>query len=282
MSTSRLTRDSDAVVDSPRSEQGLACTLPGSCLYEGVVRHRRFSPVRHDFRYSLFMACLDLADLDRALRYPGLWSTAPFSLYRFRRSDYHGSPTENLEDSVRHTVETLTGRRPTGPIRLLTQLRCFGLVMNPVSFYYCLSATGDDVETLLADVTNTPWGERHVYTLSSQDATRTVWRASCSKEFHVSPFMPMEMEYRWRVTYPGNRLSVHIENYADAERVFDASLHLRRVELSAGAVVGQTLRHPFVTWQILAGIYWQALRLWRRGVPFHPHPRTTSENGKAA
>lgn len=279
MTSSSLTTDQIPGDESRTGVSRGASDLPACCLYEGLVRHRRFSPVPHEFRYSLFMACLDLAELESGLRYPCLWSAAPFSFYRFVRRDYHGPADESLENSVRNTVESLTGQRPTGPIRLLTQLRCFGLVMNPVSFYYCLSPCGDEVETLLADVTNTPWGERHVYALSPQDESRTIWRARCSKEFHVSPFLPMEMEYRWRVSSPGRRLSVTIENFANDERVFDASLCLKRVELSAAAIVGQTLKHPLMSWQILAGIYWQALRLWRRGVPFHPHPERRSETG---
>lgn len=279
MTSSRSAAGNTPNVESSCDGIDSGSRLTGSCLYEGVVRHRRFVPVRNDFRYSLFMTWLDLADLENALRYPGLWSAAPLSFYRFVRSDYHGSAEKSLDDCVRNTAESLSGRRPTGPIRLLTQLRCFGLVMNPVSFYYCLSESGDAVQTLLADVTNTPWGERHVYAFSPSDESGRVWRADCSKEFHVSPFMPMEMDYRWRVSTPGNRLSIHIENHRHNERVFDASLVLKRVELSAVSIAAQTVKHPLMTWRILAGIYWQALRLWRRGVPFHPHPETRSKTG---
>lgn len=243
-----------------------------SCLYEGVVRHRRHAPVPHAFQYRLFLAYLDLSEIDRVFRIPGLWSTSRFSLAQFRRSDYHGAADRPLADCVRETVFEKSGREVTGPIRLLTQLRYFGLVVNPVSFYYCFDAAGERLEAILAEVTNTPWGERHSYVLCWDTQAGRVQRFDGEKEFHVSPFLPMDMSYAWRVSEPGQRLTVHLENHDETGCVFDASLVMRRRELAMASVGRAVLRYPFMPARVLAGIYWQAFRLWRKKAPFFPHP----------
>lgn len=235
-----------------------------SCLYAGEVRHRRFRPAPHRFRYRLFMVYLDLDETEEAFRGRWLWSARRPAPAWFRRRDFLGDPSRPLADEVRRTVEERTGRRPEGPIRLLTHLRYFGYSFNPVSFYYCFR--GDEVEAIVAEITNTPWKERHRYVVAGLGPHRF------GKEFHVSPFLPMEMTYRWRFTTPGATLAVHMENETREGTAFDATLSLERRELTGGACARALLRHPVMTAKVSLGIYYQALRLFLKRAPFHVHP----------
>jgi hypothetical protein len=235
-----------------------------SCIYEGEVRHRRLRPKRHDFRYSLYLLCLDLAELDEVFRGRWLWSTRRMAPARFRRKDYLGDPSRPLDGEVRALVEERIGRRPEGPIRLLTQLRHLGYGFNPVSFYYCLR--DGEVEAVVSEVTNTPWNERHCYVTPGLGPHRL------RKEFHVSPFMPMEQEYLWRFTAPGETLGVHMESHDAQGLLFDATLALRRRPITGRALASLLARKPLMTAKVIAAIYFQALRLWMKRVPFHPHP----------
>ena len=245
-----------------------------SCIYEGIVRHRRLSPVSHAFRYPLFMMYLDLAELPSLFDGRWLWSATGRAPARFDRADYLGSPDVELAEAVRQEAVRLIGRRPLGPIRMLAHLRYFGFLMNPVTFYYCFAPEGDRVETILAEITNTPWKERHTYALSAVDPVAGVCetRHRFSKSFHVSPFMPMEQEYEWGFSEPGRRLRVHMTNRVGGERVFDATLVLARKEISGPALAGVLARHPWMTARVAAGIYWQALRLRVKRAPYHEHP----------
>jgi DUF1365 family protein len=246
-----------------------------SAIYRGTVRHRRRSPVEHEFTYPLFMMYLDLDELPRLFESRWLWSARRPAVAWFRRADYLGDPAVPLDRAVRDLVEQRTGARPAGPIRLLTHLRYFGYRQNPVSFYYCFDATGDHVEAIVAEITNTPWGERHAYVLPAP-AGGAAHRLRARKVFHVSPFMPMDLGYDWRFTAPGSRLAVHMENLAGADRIFDATLMLERREITGASLASTLIRHPWMTASVVAGIYWQALRLWLKGAPFHPHPTTTT------
>ena len=241
-----------------------------SAVYEGWVRHRRFAPVPHAFRYRLFMMYLDLDELPRLFEgIPG-WSVERPNLASFRRRDYLGPADRPLDACVRDLVEERTGHRPAGPVRLLTHMRYLGYCFNPVSFYYCFAADGVGVESVVAEITNTPWGERHAYVLSR--APGGGLRARFAKEFHVSPFMPMTQEYDWRFGDPGRRLALHMANRQEGEVRFDATLALRRHPLEARVLARVLLAHPLMTARVSAGIYWQALRLWIKRAPFHSHP----------
>ena len=294
-----------------------------SCLYVGKVRHRRFTPVENAFTYSGSWLYLDLSELDQVFDGRWLWSTRRSAVARFRREDHLAFPEDiipealdsddwstpdeqsfgrcperggeslpPLDIAVRELVEAAGFERPVGPVRLLTQPRYFGYAMNPVSFYYCFDADDQQVQTIVAEVNNTPWNERHCYILdrSNQPADSTCipqtsepkiersasparrLRFRHGKRFHVSPFMEMDMDYRWSIVAPANTLTVHIENWRNQNRLFECTLHLKRRPISGRHLAGSLLRYPFMTGKIAAGIYWQALRLWWKKIPFVPHP----------
>ena len=249
-----------------------------SALYIGRLRHRRFAPREHRFNYRLFMMYVDLAELDEVFRGRWLWSARRPALAWLRRADYLGDPALPLDTAVREHVAAQTGVRPSGPIRMLTHLRYFGVGFNPVTFYYCFDANDTRVESIVAEITNTPWNERHAYVLSNAaaDSTPRALRYRFAKEFHVSPFMPMEMDYDWSFGVPGERLSVNMQNFQQGARVFDATLDLTRREIGAGALARALLAFPCMTATVIAGIYLQAFKLWFKRIPFYAHPSRTT------
>ncbi|HEX8976034.1 MAG TPA: DUF1365 domain-containing protein [Solirubrobacteraceae bacterium] len=240
-----------------------------SCLYEGTIRHRRREPARA-FTHRLALAYVDLAELPQLLdgrlvrRWPGL--------LRFRRRDYLGPAGIPLDVAVRDRVTALGGARPTGPIRVLTQLRSWGVCFNPVSFYYCFEPGGRRLQAVLAEVTNTPWRERHAYLLCADGEPAPVLRSRFRKALHVSPFMGMDHVYEARASEPGPTLSVHIASHRNGETMFDATLALERRELTPPSAARLSARYPLAAGRVLALIYGHALGLKLAGARVHPHP----------
>ena len=243
--------------------------MTASAIYEGTIRHRRFAVRTHEFRHRLALLYVDLGELEGLLG--GRLAGVRPGLVRFRRSDYLGDPAVPLADAVRAQVERCTGRLTGGPVRLLTQLRTFGHCFNPVSFYYCFSPA-EQLEAVVAEVTSTPWGERHAYVLERTDDGR-ILEASHAKRLHVSPFMGMEQSYLWRVAEPGPTLSVHIESLQSQRLAFDATLSMTRAPLTRRGLASVTARYPAATLRVLGLIHGHALALKLKGVPVHPHPQ---------
>jgi DUF1365 family protein len=242
---------------------------PGSAIYEGTIRHRRFAVRERAFRHRLALLYVDLDELPGLLG--GRFVARRPGLVRFRRADYLGDPVQPLAEAVRALVARRTGADPGGPVRLLTQPRTLGHCFNPVSFYYCFAPGGERLEAVVAEVTNTPWGERHAYVLP-RGGDGPVLDGGFDKALHVSPFMAMDQRYAWRASHPGPTLSVHIASSEDGAPAFDATLSLRRRPLTTRSLAGVTARYPAATLRVLGLIYGHAVALWLRRVPVHPHP----------
>jgi len=220
------------------------------------------------------MAFIDLCEIDELLRNRSLLSASRYAPIAFRRRDYIGDADVPLDRAVRARVAQHTGFMPSGPIRLLTHLAHFGYCFNPVSFYYCFDARGERVETVLAQITNTPWGERHEYVLRRTDEGGRI-RERFEKRFHVSPFMAMDMEYEWRFSAPNRTLAIHMDVGGNSgSKTFDATLVLARRPITDANLARMLVVRPLMTARVIGAIYWQALRLYLKGAPFHPHPRT--------
>jgi DUF1365 family protein len=250
-----------------------------SALYEGSVRHRRFRPRANMFQYRLFFMFLDLEELPTLFDIHPLWSYQRWNVAYFRRKDHFGDSSVTMDTAVRDLVQTHLGKRPAGPIRLLTHLRYFGYCFNPASFYYCYDASDMRVETIVVEIHNTPWGERHCYVFGDNQNEHTVdhWRRyRFNKIFHVSPFIDMDVQYDWRFRAPGDIIRVHMIDIEKGKKLFDASLMLKRQPISHKELTRVLMKYPLMTMKVTTMIHFQALRLLLKNTPFFTHPKKRS------
>lgn len=250
-----------------------------SAIYEGSVRHRRFRPRANMFQYRLFFMFLDLEELPTLFDIHPLWSYQRWNVAYFRRKDHFGDSSVTMDTAVRDLVQTHLGKRPAGTIRLLTHLRYFGYCFNPASFYYCYDASDMRVETIVVEIHNTPWGERHCYVFGDNQNEHTVdhWRRyRFNKIFHVSPFIDMDVQYDWRFRAPGDIIRVHMIDIEKGKKLFDASLMLKRQPISHKELTRVLLKYPLMTMKVTTMIHFQALRLLLKNTPFFTHPKKRS------
>ncbi len=244
-----------------------------SALYEGFVSHRRSQPAVHEFRYPVFMVWLNLAELEEFFARSPFWSLEKFNWASFRRRDFINPQIADLRTAVCEEIRLQTGESFSGEIFLLTHVRYLGYCFNPVSFYYCFD--NGKLAWIVAEINNTPWNERFSYVLCC-DGDKPVQAFEFDKIFHVSPFLPMNMRYQWQFSAPADQLSVFMRNLQQEQNqeqeIFNACLLLQRHEASRQNLNRMLLRYPAVTVKTVAGIYWQAFRLWLKGTPFHDHP----------
>ncbi|SFG66630.1 DUF1365 domain-containing protein [Pseudomonas sp. NFACC45] len=242
-----------------------------SSLCRGWIDHRRYSPRAHGFRYPIGMLYLDLAEQSQVLGLSRLLRGWPLAPLCWRERDYLPARTRlgvPLVEAVRELLAQALGTAPQGAIQLLTQPRSWGLSFNPVSFYFCHETDGQ-LAAILCEVRNTPWRERYHYVLPVSPGAPHAFRVA--KAFHVSPFLPQDMDYRMRFLVADSHIRVHMENWRDGSKVFEADLALKRQPLDAAAVRRHFLAFPWMSLRTLSAIYWQALRLLFKRTPLHDH-----------
>ncbi len=246
-------------------------------IFTGQLRHRRFRTRKHQFSYSVFMVLVDLDAVQSLFpKASFFWGQRALSLVRFQRGDYlPGVP--DLGDEVRQTVQRKLGSQPAGRILLLTNPRIAGYLINPISIFYCFNSDQQSLHSIVLEVTNTPWGERQRYVLAC-DPERSKQRITFNKAMHVSPFMPMDMQYDLRVSTPAQLIAVHLRNMEHEQLAFDATLRLRFEGSGRRAKTAVLLRYPLMTLKVWAAIHWQAVRLFLKKIPVVPHPDKRAAN----
>jgi len=244
-----------------------------SAIYKGKVFHERFLPTQHKFDYDIYLFWLKLSGSELDI----LTSTIPrFSAngkarVRFKREDYLGAPSTPLDEAVRQKMTSLNnGIALEGDVFMLGQLRMWGMYFSPVNFYYLRDKESGHFSHLLAEVSNTPWNERHHYLVDLKEQQDT------PKAFHVSPFNPMDMTYRWRISEPSRTLSLAMECVRD-KKEFSAGFNLTRFTFDEANLTDAMKRIPSMTIKTVVGIYWQALKLFLKKTPLYTHPEKSQE-----
>ena len=237
-----------------------------SALYEGIVFHERLMPKQHAFKYRVFMVYFSLQELPRFLSLSIFWSSNFFSLAKYKRTDFFGDKETSLECALKDKVYQDAGFRPSGDICVLANFRYFGFIMNPLITYY-LFDKNDNLEAIVAEVSNTPWNERHAYVLDCRNTNGSFF-CEFDKVFSVSPFNGMNMSYRWHSNVPGENLSISINTMLDGDEIVNAAINLKRKEVSTKVLNMFLLKYPLHTLKVISGIYWEALKLYIKKVPF--------------
>lgn len=222
------------------------------------------------------MLYIDLDELPQLFNPFWLWSKDKFNLASFNSKDYLAHSEKDIKQAIYQQVEKQYQVKPSGPVRMLTHLRYFGYCFNPVTFYYCFDESDNNIEFIVAQVSNTPWNQKHCYVLDNrqqklQIADSTIIRSQMQKQFHVSPFLPMDMTYQWQIGYPAEKLSVFIENYQNDKKVFDATLLMHEKTINSFNLAKALMQFPFVTGKVIFAIYWNALILWIKGMTYYPN-----------
>ncbi|MBU2979054.1 DUF1365 domain-containing protein [Alteromonas sp. C1M14] len=235
-----------------------------SALYQGQVFHQRFRPTQHKFAYNIYLFWLKLSELDALDKSIKRFSHNGRNMVEFRRSDYYGDKQRPLEEAIREKMSALHGGALEGDVFMLGQLRMLGIYFSPVNFYF-LRNSGGTYTHMLAEVSNTPWHEQHYYLVD------LATQADTPKAFHVSPFNPMDMTYKWKIAPPADTFSLSMHCY-QTEKDFAAGLNMTRISFN-NKNLGMALRRiPSMTIKTMVGIYWQALKLFIKRTPIYDHP----------
>ena len=241
-----------------------------SALYVGRVTHRRLRPRRHQLAYRVYSVLLDIDDLPRLTARLRCFSLERFNLFSFHPTDHGDGSQRGLRCQIDERLSE-AGLPTGGPIRLLTMPRLLGHMFNPLSVWFCHAPDGT-LQAIVYEVNNT-FGQRHRYLIrvAPGDAARLV-EQHCDKQLYVSPFNGMDMHYRFRISSPGEALSIGVSVHDAQGLVLHARLDAQRRPLSDAGLLRVFFSHPLLNLKVVAAIHWEALRLWLKRVPLQPRP----------
>lgn len=248
--------------------------MKGLKLFEGWVSHQRSTPVEHKFRYKMFQVWVDVRQTELLDGVSRWWSSKGFNLVQFKRQNYLPSD-QSLYQEVCSTLKQHTNNDFTGDAFLLANLSYWGYCFNPIVFVACYE--GDTLRYLITEVRNTPWNQRFVYVhdtlANNSEADQQGYHvANFDKAFHVSPFMPMDLQYQWKYQIDDSKFFISMHLLQDGGSIFNATLNLNGKSLSRAQANLIPFRFPLMCIKVVTAIYWQALLLWIKRVPFFPHP----------
>ncbi len=242
-----------------------------SAIYQGKVNHQRFKPTQHKFDYDIYVMWLKLSEIDQLGTMLKRFSVGKRGWLSFHRDDYYGDSTLPLDEAIRQKMTELNdGAKLEGDVFFFGQLRSFGIYFSPVNFYFLRSCEAKRFTHMLAEVSNTPWNERHYYLVDMDTQEDT------EKAFHVSPFNPLDMTYKWTIRQPDERFSLVMACH-QKEKDFIAGLNMKRISLDNKNLRIMLRRIPSMTIKTVVGIYWQALKLFIKRTPVYDHPNNSQE-----
>ena len=234
-----------------------------SCIYVGNVIHKRFKPKKHFFKYRVFSLLLDLSEISLISKKILFFSYNRFNLISFFDKDHGDRDGSSLKVWVEKNLNSLEIEKSEIKIKLLCYPRILGYVFNPLSIFFVYNKNSSLI-AILYEVKNT-FGEQHTYVFKV-DANEQLIKNSCAKKFYVSPFMDLSSEYFFKILNPGNKLSVIIDQRDQEGKLLYASQDGIRSELSSKNLIFSYLKHPLMTFKIIAAIHFEALRLWIKGI----------------
>ncbi|MCK5909645.1 MAG: DUF1365 family protein [Caulobacter sp.] len=243
--------------------------MSASAIYEGVVTHRRFSPASHRLRYRIFMLLLDLDDLTSLASRLRVLKFGPFGLMSFRAADHGDRSGGDLKAYARARLAE-AGIEADGPVRLLCMPRILGYGFNPLSLYFCHRADGE-LAAILYEVRNT-FGQRHSYLAAAPEPGVAPVRQSAPKRFFVSPFMDMDLTYDFDILPPGEAVVVNVSARRGDDAILTARFGGERRALTDANLLKAWLKHPLLSFKVILGIHWEAIRIVARGIWLRPRP----------
>lgn len=249
--------------------------VTASALYAGRVMHQRLRPAKHRLGYRVFSLLLDVDELPALARRLRLFSLNRFNLFSLHERDYGAGDGLGLRSYVERQL-VAAGLRAGGAIRLLSMPRILGYAFNPLSVYYCDHPDGSGLQAILYEVNNT-FGQRHSYLIAVDAAGRDGRDIAqrCDKQFHVSPFLGLDLRYDFRMQAPDASrpgLAIGITVADDTGPVLTARFDAKRHALGDAALAAVFFSHPLLTLKVVGAIHWEALRLWLKGARFHACP----------